>query len=103
MYNLTINLSISRLLFHFSIFPHNPSPWFFPLPFFSLSFFLLFPPPRYWFCPPPTTGAAAAAACDGDLDAFMHLWCLNRGILLTPFHNMVLLSPFHTYQVRWWW
>ena len=26
----------------------------------------------------------------------MHLWALNRGILLTPFHNMALLSPFHT-------
>jgi glutamate-1-semialdehyde 2,1-aminomutase len=26
----------------------------------------------------------------------MHLWALNRGILLTPFHNMALISPFHT-------
>ncbi len=26
----------------------------------------------------------------------MHLWALNRGILLTPFHNMALLSPHHT-------
>jgi glutamate-1-semialdehyde 2,1-aminomutase len=25
----------------------------------------------------------------------MHLWALNRGILLTPFHNMALLSPHH--------
>ena len=25
----------------------------------------------------------------------MHLWALNRGILLTPFHNMALLSPLH--------
>ena len=23
----------------------------------------------------------------------MHLWALNRGILLTPFHNMALMSP----------
>jgi glutamate-1-semialdehyde 2,1-aminomutase len=26
----------------------------------------------------------------------MHLWAINRGILLTPFHNMALFSPFHT-------
>ena len=25
----------------------------------------------------------------------MHLWALNRGILMTPFHNMALLSPSH--------
>jgi glutamate-1-semialdehyde 2,1-aminomutase len=51
---------------------------------------------EYWFCLPPTTGAAAAAAMDEDLDKFMHLFCLNRGILMTPFHNMALFSPFHT-------
>jgi glutamate-1-semialdehyde 2,1-aminomutase len=51
---------------------------------------------EYWFCPPPSNGAEAAAAIDADLDAFMHLWALNRGILLTPFHNMALLSPFHS-------
>ena len=51
---------------------------------------------EYWFCPPPRDGAEAAAAVDEELDAFMHLWALNRGILLTPFHNMALLSPFHT-------
>ena len=26
----------------------------------------------------------------------MHLFAINRGILLTPFHNMALMSPFHT-------
>jgi glutamate-1-semialdehyde 2,1-aminomutase len=51
---------------------------------------------EYWFCPPPRNGAEAAAAVDEQLDAFMHLWAMNRGILLTPFHNMALLSPFHT-------
>jgi glutamate-1-semialdehyde 2,1-aminomutase len=51
---------------------------------------------EYWFCPPPRTGAEAAAGTDHELDAFMHLWALNRGILLTPFHNMALFSPFHT-------
>jgi glutamate-1-semialdehyde 2,1-aminomutase len=51
---------------------------------------------EYWFCPLPLNGADAAAAIDEDLDAFMHLWALNRGILMTPFHNMALLSPAHT-------
>jgi glutamate-1-semialdehyde 2,1-aminomutase len=51
---------------------------------------------EYWFCPPPRNGADAAAACDAELDAFMHLWAINRGILLTPFHNMALMSPHHS-------
>lgn len=51
---------------------------------------------EYWFCPPPRTGAEAAAAVDEDLDAFLHLWSFNRGILLAPFHNMALFSPHHT-------
>jgi glutamate-1-semialdehyde 2,1-aminomutase len=51
---------------------------------------------EYWFCPPPRDGAAAAAALDPELEAFLHLWSLNRGILLTPFHNMALLSSSHT-------
>ncbi|MDO8392334.1 MAG: aspartate aminotransferase family protein [Actinomycetota bacterium] len=51
---------------------------------------------EYWFCPPPRDGAAAAAAIDSELDAFMHLWAVNRGILLTPFHNMALMSPHHS-------
>jgi glutamate-1-semialdehyde 2,1-aminomutase len=53
---------------------------------------------EYWFCPPPRDGAAAAAAVDHELDAFMHLWAINRGILLTPFHNMALLSPHHQHD-----
>ena len=51
---------------------------------------------EYWFCPPPRDGASAAAAMDHQLDSFMHLWAINRGVLLTPFHNMALMSPFHT-------
>lgn len=50
---------------------------------------------EYWFCPPPRNGAEAAAAIDHDLDSFMHLFALNRGILMTPFHNMALFSPAH--------
>lgn len=49
---------------------------------------------EYWFRPtPPRTGGEAFAAIDHDLDRYMHLFALNRGILLTPFHNMALLSP----------
>ena len=51
---------------------------------------------EYWFSPPPRNGADAAAAGDPELDSYMHLFALNRGILLTPFHNMALFSPFHT-------
>ena len=39
------------------------------------------------------TGAEAAAAGDSELDSFIHLYALNRRILLTPFHNMALMSP----------
>ena len=50
---------------------------------------------EYWFCKPPKNGAEAAAAVVEVLENFMHLWALNRGVLLTPFHNMALVSPFH--------
>jgi glutamate-1-semialdehyde 2,1-aminomutase len=48
---------------------------------------------EYWFCPPPRNGGEAAAAVDHELDAYFHLAALNRGILLTPFHNMALMAP----------
>ncbi len=49
---------------------------------------------EYLFSPrPPRTGAEAAAAANADLDDFIHLAMLNRGVLLTPFHNMALMSP----------
>jgi len=49
---------------------------------------------EYLFQPrPPENGGEAAAARDEALDAFMHLFALNRGVLLTPFHNMALMSP----------
>ena len=51
---------------------------------------------EYWFCKPPRNGAQAAAASDPKLEGFMHLWAINRGVLLTPFHNMALMSSFHT-------
>ena len=49
---------------------------------------------EYWFRPtPPRNGGAAAAAADPLLDRYLHLAALNRGILLTPFHNMALIAP----------
>jgi glutamate-1-semialdehyde 2,1-aminomutase len=49
---------------------------------------------EYWFRPtPPRNGGEAAAAADKPLSRFVHLYALNRGILLTPFHNMALMSP----------
>ncbi|HWS24303.1 MAG TPA: aspartate aminotransferase family protein [Anaerolineales bacterium] len=49
---------------------------------------------EYWFKPTaPRNGGEAAAGIDHELDRYMHLYSLNRGILLTPFHNMALISP----------
>ena len=48
---------------------------------------------EYWFRPtPPKNGGEAHAAVDPELDRYMHLFALNRGILMTPFHNMALIS-----------
>ncbi len=41
----------------------------------------------------PGTGSEAAAADDFDLQQYLHLHALNRGILITPFHNMALMCP----------
>ena len=48
---------------------------------------------EYCFGPAPRNGGEAAALIDGELEEFMHLWALNRRILLTPFHNMALMAP----------
>ena len=49
---------------------------------------------EYWFTPHPArNGGEAAAADDHELARFTHLYALNRGVLLTPFHNMALMSP----------
>ncbi|HEX9474471.1 MAG TPA: transaminase [Steroidobacteraceae bacterium] len=42
---------------------------------------------------PPCNGGEAAAALQPELERALHLYLLNRGVLLTPFHNMMLLSP----------
>jgi glutamate-1-semialdehyde 2,1-aminomutase len=49
---------------------------------------------EYRFTPsPPRTGAESAAAADRELEEYLHLYLLNRGVLITPFHNMALMSP----------
>ena len=49
---------------------------------------------EYRFSPrTPRNGGEAAAAIDAELDRYMHLAALNRGILMTPFHNMALMAP----------
>ena len=41
----------------------------------------------------PRNGGESAAAADFELGRFLHLYALNRGVLLTPFHNMALMCP----------
>jgi glutamate-1-semialdehyde 2,1-aminomutase len=43
--------------------------------------------------PPPRDGTSAHAAADPELERFLHLHALNRGVMITPFHNMALMSP----------
>ena len=42
---------------------------------------------------PPRNGSEARGAMDHELESAIHLYLTNRGILLAPFHNMMLLSP----------
>ena len=49
---------------------------------------------EYHFMPtPPRNGAEQWAHGDPELERFLHLWAMNRGVLMTPFHNMALMSP----------
>jgi glutamate-1-semialdehyde 2,1-aminomutase len=49
---------------------------------------------EYRFSPrPPRDGGEAAAIGDAELERYLHLYALNRGVLLTPFHNMALICP----------
>jgi glutamate-1-semialdehyde 2,1-aminomutase len=41
----------------------------------------------------PRNGTEAHDAMDFELERYMHLYAMNRGVLLTPFHNMALMSP----------
>lgn len=49
---------------------------------------------EYRFAKPyPISGTAAFESADGELEDFLHLYLANRGVLLTPFHNMALMCP----------
>jgi glutamate-1-semialdehyde 2,1-aminomutase len=41
----------------------------------------------------PRNGSEAHDAMDFQLERFLHLYAMNRGVLLTPFHNMALMCP----------
>ena len=43
--------------------------------------------------PPPKSAAQMRKALDPELMAALHLWLINRGVLIAPFHNMMLVSP----------
>jgi glutamate-1-semialdehyde 2,1-aminomutase len=42
----------------------------------------------------PRNAAEVDAHKDAELEKFMHLFAINRGILMSPFHNMALISPY---------
>jgi glutamate-1-semialdehyde 2,1-aminomutase len=42
---------------------------------------------------PPRNGAESAAMRRGGLETWLHAFYLNRGVLVTPFHTMFLMSP----------
>jgi glutamate-1-semialdehyde 2,1-aminomutase len=49
---------------------------------------------EYRFLPTPArTGTEAHRATDLELDDYLHVYLANRGVLLTPFHDMALMSP----------
>lgn len=49
---------------------------------------------EFQFCAkPPRTGREAEAAFKDPLEKCIHLALLNRGVMITPFHNMILISP----------
>jgi glutamate-1-semialdehyde 2,1-aminomutase len=49
---------------------------------------------EFQFCAaPPRNGSEARAAMDDELEHIVHLYLLNRGVLITPFHNMMLVCP----------
>ncbi|MGA1647393.1 MAG: transaminase [Candidatus Limnocylindrus sp.] len=49
---------------------------------------------EYHFTPEaPRNGGEAAAAVHHEMERYLHLHALNRGIIMTPFHNMALFSP----------
>ena len=43
--------------------------------------------------PPPKNAAVMRKVLDHDAVEALHLWLINRGVLIAPFHNMMLVSP----------
>jgi glutamate-1-semialdehyde 2,1-aminomutase len=49
---------------------------------------------EFQFCAtPPRNGSEAEAAMDPSLEQAIHLALLNRDVMITPFHNMMLVCP----------
>jgi len=49
---------------------------------------------EYRFCSPaPRNGTESAQAFDAEIEEYLHLFMSNRGVLMTPFHNMALMCP----------
>ena len=42
---------------------------------------------------PPVNGTQSHDAHDAELDDYLHIALANLGVLMTPFHNMALMSP----------
>jgi glutamate-1-semialdehyde 2,1-aminomutase len=54
---------------------------------------------EYRFSPtPPRNGTESRAIDEPELERYLHLHALNRGVLITPFHNMLLASPATTME-----
>ena len=52
---------------------------------------------RYHYTTPgPSIGTEGALTADHAMDHYIHLFMTNRGLLITPFHNMALMSPVTT-------
>ena len=43
--------------------------------------------------PAPKNGGESVGAADEELENYLHLFGINRGVLITPFHNMALMCP----------
>ena len=51
------------------------------------------PTPTPVCSPAARNGTESAAAHDDDIEEYLHLYLSNRGVLITPFHNMALMCP----------
>ncbi len=51
---------------------------------------------EFGFGRPPRNGVESEREAWPELEHALHLYLLNRGVLLTPFHNMMLCSPVTT-------